>query len=182
MLIIIEGADCTGKTTLAKKLIKTIGEEHVSLLSKGPPALSDPVMEYIWPLSGYIPNTKQHFICDRWHIGEMIYPNIFHRRSIMSIRDFMVIDNAIRALGALIVYLEPPINMVQEHFTKRGDKFIKDIKTLNDSYFDFHRFVTNKYNLRYDPYIVRLSNVEFNEDLINAIINDAKKNEQGAVI
>jgi thymidylate kinase len=179
MLIIIEGADCTGKTTLAKTLIQTIGEEHVSCLSKGPPAFNDPVVEYLWPLSGYIPNTKQHLICDRWHVGEMIYPKIFNRKSIMTMTEFKLINDVIRKLGGLIVYLEPPLSKVHERFNTRGDKFISDIDVLTESYIRFKVFMETEFNYEYDPFGVKCTDTTFKQDLIDAIIWTAKMREQG---
>lgn len=179
MLIIIEGADCTGKTTLAKELIKTIGEKHVSFISKGPPTSDNPIVEYLWPLANYAPNSNQHLICDRWHVGEMIYPKIFNRKSIMTTTEFELINDVIHKLGGVIIYLEPPLSKVHERFNTRGDKFISNIDVLTESYIRFKMFMETEFNYEYDPYGVKCISTTFEQDLIDAIIRTAKIHEQG---
>lgn len=138
MLIIIEGADCTGKTTLARALMETDVENGMTYITKGPPVHKNPIREYLWPLSKYVPGDGFHYICDRWHIGEMVYPSIFNRESILTAHSFKLIDDVIARIGGLVVYLNPPFNVVERRYEKRGDKLIKNNAQLYDAYKEFN--------------------------------------------
>lgn len=179
MLIIIEGADCTGKTTLAQKLVKDLGVKHTMSLRKGPPSSRNPVEEYLWPLSGYSPGKpsggNQHIICDRWHIGEMIYPSLFKRNSIMSdhFDDYDIVHNVLMRLGALIVYLDPPLSIVHNRFRERGDSMINDIDTLTESYFKFRTFMNNKFDYDYPYEGMRLTDLTNIDKATERIIQNA---------
>lgn len=175
MLIIVEGADCTGKSTLISALKDAI-DQPVTLLGKGPPTSRNAVVEYLWPLAGYAPGSGEHIICDRWHLGEMIYPEIFHRNSIMTSAQFDFIHGTLMHLGALVVYLEPPLSTVHARFNARGDKLIKNIDQLNESYFQFRTFTT-RFQFSYDPRAIRFSNVEFGDDVIKGILWTAQMRE-----
>lgn len=136
MLIIIEGVDCSGKSTLAKRLMNQM-DGLTTFLSKGPPTHTNPVVEYVLPLATYMPNKNLNIVCDRWHLGEMVYPRVFNRNSIMSWRQFRYIDDVIRELGGIVVYLEPDHNIILRRFNERGDSVIRDEKTLLSSYTRF---------------------------------------------
>lgn len=177
MLIIVEGADCTGKSTLINAIEKEISGEHVSILGKGPPTSKNPVVEYLWCIAGYEPGNGEHIICDRWHIGEMIYPDVFNRKSIMTSAQFEFIHNTLMHLGALVVYLEPPLSVVHKRFHERGDKLIKNIDELNESYFQFRTFMS-RFKFNCDPRMLRLNHTEFDEELVYAVVQIAKMNEK----
>lgn len=178
MLIIVEGADCTGKSTLANALADKLGRDNTKVFSKGPPQVKNPVVEYLWPLAGYVPGNDQHIICDRWHIGEEIYPKIFNRDSVLGSYGFSFINETILHLGALIIYLEPPISQVLKRFQERGDKLIKDIDMLSESYFAFRTFMSDAYNFTYAGNAIRFSNYDITPDFINGVINNAKYYER----
>lgn len=79
MLIIIEGPDGAGKTTLAKTLENLIRREEpeakVEVWHRGAPK-SHALNEYALPLFDYRPGRGHHIICDRWHLGELVYSRV----------------------------------------------------------------------------------------------------------
>lgn len=127
MLIILEGPDLSGKTTLAERLVTYLGAKFsrssVTLIHRGPPR-SHPLNEYVTPLLDYRPDSGQHIICDRWHLGEMIYPAVMGRKTQMTPGVFQYIEWFLRSRGALIVKLVPPWNELEERYEVRGDRLL----------------------------------------------------------
>lgn len=102
MLIILEGVDRTGKSTLARALQAQTG---AAVLHKSAPRQEDPLTEYLAPLAGYAPRTNLNLICDRWHWGETVWPGIYGRPALF--RDastFDYVDEAIASMGAIAVH------------------------------------------------------------------------------
>ena len=108
MLIIIEGPDQVGKTTLAGRLAATLqtssGHERdvVEVLHCGPP-MKHPLDEYERPLWDYRSGTGEHVICDRWHLGERVYPAVLGRPTEMDNASWYHIELFLRSRGALLV-------------------------------------------------------------------------------
>lgn len=81
MLIILEGPDGAGKSTLAQELAAHLGRttsDKVEVWHRGAPT-HHPLEEYLLPLLSYRPGTGHHLILDRWHWGEAVYPKILNR-------------------------------------------------------------------------------------------------------
>jgi thymidylate kinase len=76
-IVLIEGVDGTGKSTLAHELHKH-GSRR-ALLHAGPPRSLSIFNEYVQPLQ--IAYDGWTVICDRWHLGEAVWPTIFGRES-----------------------------------------------------------------------------------------------------
>lgn len=99
-IVLIEGLDGTGKSSLVKELYKTVSAPFAALHA-GPPVVTTPIREYVWPLglaaAGYT------IVCDRWHLGEMVWPDIFGRESL--IPD----GKTLRHIEENMMYLRTPI-------------------------------------------------------------------------
>lgn len=75
-VLLLEGLHGTGKSTLAASLAT---ENRTAVFHHGPPISTDPYYEYLRPivfLEGW------QVICDRSHIGECVWPEIFGRPSL----------------------------------------------------------------------------------------------------
>lgn len=183
MLIIIEGADCTGKSTLARAIMETDVENGMTYITKGPPTYKNPVQEYLWPLSRYVPGDGFHYVCDRWHIGEMIYPEVFNRETTMNKEHFKIIDGVLRNLGAFVIHLHPGWDTVKERYEKRGDKRITNIDQLWKSYDLFDTFMYN-HREAFPVNTVTLTGILDHPmpmtTVVSAIIHDARILEQNA--
>lgn len=126
MLIILEGPDCAGKTTLARHIAHTIQHqlhEDVNVFSAGPPK-DHPLTEYETPLLDYRPGTKHHIVCDRWHVGEAVYPGVLGRTTQWDRAVSRHIEAFLAARGAVIVFLNPPVSVMTEWINERGDDLI----------------------------------------------------------
>lgn len=127
MLIILEGPDCAGKSTLADRLqaeIERTTKNEVLRLSSGPPD-GHPLDEYVVPLLGYRPNTGIHVICDRLHWGEAVYPMILQRPSSLDGAIFAYIEAFLMSRGAYVVSLNAPVEELERRMRERGDDLIR---------------------------------------------------------
>lgn len=128
MLIILEGPDCAGKSTLASKLAcaieNAIPENAVTVFHKGPPELH-PLDEYESPLFMYMPGMGQHIICDRWHWGESVYPAVLGRSSQLDDGIRLHIEMFLRSKGALVVHVSAEDRVLEQCISRRGDDLIE---------------------------------------------------------
>jgi len=107
VLILVEGSDRTGKSTLTRAVRDRIKELHpsrrVELLHAGPPT-KHPLDEYERPLFEYKPGIERDVVCDRWHIGERVYPLVFQRSTKLTYPVLAHIEAFLRSRGALLVH------------------------------------------------------------------------------
>jgi hypothetical protein len=124
VLIIVEGPDGAGKTTLVERLYTRLrGDEYRRTphrLHARPPK-EHPLDEYETPLLGYHPGGDRDVICDRWHLGEAVYPAILRRPTQWDVAVSRHISAFLASRGALLVLLEPPDDVIDRTVTERGD-------------------------------------------------------------
>ena len=122
MIVIVEGVDGAGKTTLVDALI----EQHdgPSKVVKRSQLQSDPMVEYEHrDLSGYDGSTL--LICDRWHVGELVYGPLYRGRSLLEPAQTLHIEMALSALGALRLHVTAPIDVIMQRVAERGEEFLQ---------------------------------------------------------
>ena len=126
MLIVLEGPDGAGKTTLAEALMAgfyrkwqsgTFKVEH-----RGPLRLNvDPVDEYTLP--DYDPTDKTNLVvCDRWHLSEAVYGPIYRGASRV---DLGFHEKWLDDRGALKLYVTAPLGVLMTRVYERGDDYIE---------------------------------------------------------
>lgn len=108
MLIILEGPDRAGKSTLAHAIADKLRKMHplhdIRILHARPPKFH-PLADYEESLLNYRPHHGKHIICDRWHIGELVYPTICDRSTLMTPAVFAHIEMFLQSRGALLVFV-----------------------------------------------------------------------------
>lgn len=117
MLIILEGPDLAGKSTLAAQLVEMT---DATLLHRGPPT-QHPLHEYVTPLLDY-DYRHQHIVCDRWHLGEVVYPQVIGRHTYMNDGVRRYIDAFLASRGAVLVHVDAPNEVLIQRFVERGDE------------------------------------------------------------
>lgn len=127
MLILLEGPDASGKSTLATQLaeaLRAVYPSHtVNVMHKGPPT-THPLAEYENPLFTYRPGTGQHIICDRWHVGEYVYPSIFGRGTQADTAVMRHIDAFLNSRGAVVVHMNIDRERHRNLLETRGDDVV----------------------------------------------------------
>lgn len=130
MLIIVEGADGTYKSTLVRRLadaitIATSPHGEVEVRHCGPPAANQhPLDAYVKPLYGYRPGTDQHVIYDRHYVGEWVYPGIFDRPSRADTATWRYVEMFLASRGALLVHANPADEVIRANVARRGDDLV----------------------------------------------------------
>jgi thymidylate kinase len=127
MLILVEGVDCSRKSTLVERLAERVRQanpgERVDVWHAGPPT-KHPLDEYVVPLLDYRPFERRHVICDRWHLGEAIYPRIFGRETKFDLGVQAYAELFLRARGALLVHVDAADADVEDCLRTRGDDLV----------------------------------------------------------
>lgn len=99
MIIIVEGCDRTGKTTLARYLQHKISAHYIHW---DRPQHSDPIREYLQPIYNTLDRGASHVVCDRHYLGELVWPRLFGRESLFDRElELLAIEGALRELGAV---------------------------------------------------------------------------------
>jgi thymidylate kinase len=128
LLILVEGSDCVGKSTLVQQLAEHVAKLHptdqVDVWHAGPPT-KHPLDEYVTPLLDYRPLRGRHIICDRWHLGEAIYPGIFLRPTRFDLAVQAYTELFLRSRGAVLVHVDAEDADVEDCLNARGDELVQ---------------------------------------------------------
>lgn len=121
MNIILEGPDAVGKTTLAEKISSYTNMDIVHFPSAT-------TQEHLDALS------KGNTIFDRFHIGELVYPEIYGREPKLDFKDAnekimkSIVDNG----DIIIVFITSNLDILRERLIERGEfNYLKEIEQQN---------------------------------------------------
>lgn len=118
MLIIIEGADKTGKTTLAKAIEKRFGYRYHH---SGPPK-GHPADEYI----DFLLNLKRPTVCDRFHLGELVYGPMFRGKAGISPLELLTIERVLRLKQTILIHAVTDISLANKRLHVSTQKEMVD--------------------------------------------------------
>jgi hypothetical protein len=123
-MIILEGADCVGKSTLSKKLIPLLDdlkyphvEQHFGLLPKSWDYCSD-----------YIRNVRPGVVMDRFHMSELIYGSVVPGRTQwLDPVAYERVDSKITHVGGIVVLCWEDEETINGRFKEKNEHFSLDI-------------------------------------------------------
>lgn len=118
-LIIIEGLDRTGKSTLAKLLADPDEPLHFSKPER------HPLDEYLEPIARWLPD--ETLIIDRYHLGETVWPTIFNRPTVYDVPMHAYVELALKARGALLVLTTRDMDDLKAHLVRDGEPLSPDL-------------------------------------------------------
>ena len=96
-LLIVEGLDRTGKSTLADIVSEKMGAD---VLHFSKPKVH-PLNEYLYPLEDMDPDASLVF--DRYHVGEVVWPEIWDRETPYDFAMHTYVEMVLRSRGAHMV-------------------------------------------------------------------------------
>lgn len=130
MAIILEGVDCSGKTTFAEKLSEKTRFEVIKGSSFNLAKLgADGMYQFMFDLL-----KRKDIIIDRLYLSNLIY-GAKYDYPMMTEEQYASLSD-MTDLFSLVVYLHAPIGVIQYRMLKRGDDMIKidDIEDILNRY------------------------------------------------
>jgi thymidylate kinase len=124
VLIILEGPDCVGKSTLAENISANFvsSRQPYHWFQAGPPGKIHPLDAYVVPLLCFGPHDV--VLCDRWHVGEAVYPTVMGRSTRMTPGVLDYIELFLQSRGATTLVLDQTDEILMCRFIERGDDFV----------------------------------------------------------
>lgn len=126
MIIVLEGPDGCGKSTLAHQLDEELTKQgHDTVVLKfGQPTLECPFEEYEKTLYPHIEAGKT-IICDRLHLGERVYgPLLRGHDRLGNDAAWRHVELFLAAHNALVVFPTTPYSELKQRLQRRGDDLI----------------------------------------------------------
>lgn len=124
MLVILEGVDGSGKSTLVDEFNLQMPDQ-TRHFRRGP-LKNHPLIEYLYPLLDYKPMQEPSIIADRWHVGELVYGPLYRGVSKLTPAMEAYIDAFLESRGALKLWVDTPYETVQFRLQERGDDLLQE--------------------------------------------------------
>lgn len=139
-LILLEGVDGGGKSTLASRIADTFtflteddpNPPALVRIHKGKPTPGlDAFQEYELPLERFdlrdlVSSKRDLVIMDRWHAGEMPYGELYRNHSRLDMAGLLHVEMTLTAVGAVKVLVQPDdVNIVKMRLRERGEDFLQ---------------------------------------------------------
>jgi thymidylate kinase len=129
MILVLEGVDGAGKTTLTQKFVEEAERRRweVEVWHRGVPE-RHPLEEYELDLEqDYAHNrTKRLIVCDRWHLGQVVYGELYRDDAKnSSLGTTWHVDAFLQSLGAVQLILSPPLDLVRKRLAERGEDYLR---------------------------------------------------------
>lgn len=172
MLIVIEGVDGAGKTTLAEALVEVLKDHKPTKLLHRGPLEFDPLVEYELDLDDYRPAFGQHVVCDRWHWGEDIYGPLYRAGSRLTPAIRTHVELFLQSRGAVFLLMCQSRTEIHRRLDERGETFLRD-EHRND--------VIESYYVMAASSLIKTTAVNTSApEIVQLIVHDAWRQEQDA--
>lgn len=153
MIIIIEGADGAGKTTLAQKIKDQTG--YLMMHRTQPKTEEDKkrmMDEYMQVIKA-----GKNCIFDRSWYSEMVYGPVMRDESVITYLQMYELERMLAKHGALVIYCTAPEATLWKRCLKRGEDYITSPDT-------FHAICTGFDKLMYDvPHYIPVLTYEYKD-------------------
>lgn len=109
VFVILEGVDGAGKSSLAQELYRHPTMKNCRLIHKGPPQTDHLLREYLAEIAWYRADdpSESNVVCDRWHLGELVYPQLQVGRASLATRETLAyLQLWLLSRGAVLVHVQ----------------------------------------------------------------------------
>lgn len=127
MIIVLEGPDLAGKSTLARALQSHAESSGITAkINKCGPLKRDPIDEYLVPLVDMTMTnpTESLWILDRHHVGERIYGPILRGSSKLTPAQWAYVELVLDTMCAVKVHVTASVNTLHTRYDERGDELL----------------------------------------------------------
>lgn len=127
MIIILEGPDGAGKTTLANRLAR---QNNYSVIHRKQPKSTKEKQNM---MSEYLESIKNsnNVIFDRCWYSEMVYGPVMRDSSVISYPEMYSLEKELAKHGAIIIYATAQIPVLWQRCLKRGEDYITSSNTFS---------------------------------------------------
>jgi predicted ATPase len=143
-VIILEGPDGSGKTTLANHLVNCYGFKYEH--EKQPKATwtsRDLFSHYVQTLYR-AQRARQPVVLDRHYLGETIYGPVMRNRSLLTAGQVILIERLVRAGGTRVIVCLPPWGTVVANWQAKQCDYVTQPEKLRDIYERYlHEFTSS---------------------------------------
>lgn len=131
-VIVVEGCDKTGKTSLSRELESATGWSVVKTSQPKTPGPDAATMEYLETLATH----RGPFIADRFHVGESVYGPIYRKTLPIGPTNLRLIEDKLLDRGCLLVLMEDDPDAIIKRFRKHNEDFAKeqDVRDIVQKY------------------------------------------------
>lgn len=145
MFIIIEGADRTGKSTLAEKLVSYM--PNAVLIHSGPPKTKEPYKEY----AQTILSSRGNIIFDRFHLGEFVYSQLWRGGRTLTDRQIHTLDKRLAGEKTIVIHATAETKDIIDRCQRDGEELLamSDVDRCKSLFEDVMR-ITRLPVVRYD--------------------------------
>jgi len=136
-VLIIEGPDGAGKTTLCNYLVK----KGFRYFHEGPPPAEGDMIEYYAAKLWKAMHSRSPVVFDRFHLGEMIYGPIARNNDRVGYYGMRMFRRVFRSQAVRCVIAAPPWEICYQNWKKKfeaGDDYLRSASKFKDCY---HRFM-----------------------------------------
>lgn len=153
MIIILEGPDGSGKTTLANQLQKQTGYQ---LLHRTQPKNDEDkkrmMDEYIQVLKA-----GKNCIMDRSWYSEMVYGPVMRDASVITFPQMYELERLAAKYGAIIIYCTAPETTLWKRCMRRGEGYITKRETFHEICTGFRQLMCNV------PHLIPVTTYEYED-------------------
>ena len=118
MLIVLEGVDKAGKSTLAQELQKLLKWPVIHFGKPGP----NPADEY----GVFLKQNKGNYILDRFYVGELIYAPLLRNKHSLTATQKTTIERLCRSRGTVLIHVAPDYKIIEKRLNQLGDDMINN--------------------------------------------------------
>lgn len=158
-MLIVEGADCLGKTTLCKELVKRLGSTMPGIVYRH---LSRLPFRWAYP-GNYKRLIDRCVVQDRFHMSEIVYRAAREPQNgqLLGHEDYRLVDGWLRAAGAVTVIVTAKYDVLCSKFKayKHADEMYDEavVQTANRAYLNVSNGVGGFQGYRPDfDFMIRL--------------------------